>query len=125
MQHLLDKIILKQLQFYGFHGLFPEEKKLGQRFLIDVDLYASLRKAGETDDMYDSIDYGKAYETIKQIVEGDSKNLIEAVASDIAASLFTAFDLLEACQVKVTKPDPPIPGQYEAVAVEIHRKRNQ
>ena len=120
----MDKIILEKLQFYGYHGLFPEEKKLGQRFIIDVELFTSLKEAGKTDDMHYSIDYGKAYAVIQQIVEGESKNLIEAVASNIAASLFHHFAMLEACRVKVTKPDPPIPGQYHAVAVDIYRERH-
>lgn len=119
----LDKIILKQLQFYGYHGLFSEEKKLGQRFIVDVELYTSLEKAGMTDNMHDSIDYGQAYKVVKRIVEGHSKNLIEAVASDIAKDLFNTFPILKACNIRVTKPDPPIPGQYEAVAVDIYRKR--
>lgn len=119
----LDKIYLNQLQFYGFHGLMPEEKRLGQRFLVDVILYTDLRKAGQTDDMLDSIHYGEAYEMVKRIVEGESKNLIEAVAEDIANTLLSGFNLLNACTVKVIKPDPPIPGHYESVAVEVYREK--
>ncbi|WP_077303769.1 dihydroneopterin aldolase [Terribacillus halophilus] len=119
----MDKIHLNQLQFYGYHGLFPEENKLGQRFTVDTVLELDLRKAGESDDMTQSIHYGQAYEIIKAVVEGRAKNLIEAVAEEIAKQLFTAFSLLEACTIKVIKPDPPIAGHYESVAVEIRRER--
>lgn len=111
------------MQFYGFHGLYPEENKLGQRFNVDVVLFLSLKKAGKNDQMEDSIDYGQVYATIKRIVEGEAKNLIESVAETIADQLLSQFNLLKACQVKVTKPNPPIPGHYESVAVEIYREK--
>jgi len=111
------------MRFYGFHGLLPEENKIGQRFNVDVELFLSLQKAGQSDDMNDSIHYGHVYELIKEVVEGDSVNLIETVAERIAAQLFASFSLLSACTVKVFKPDPPIQGHYESVAVEIYREK--
>lgn len=119
----MDKILLNNLQFYGFHGLLPEEKKIGQRFNVDVELFLDLQKAGETDDMNDSIHYGHVYELVEEIVEGKSINLIESVAETIASQLLATFTLLSACTVRVTKPDPPIPGNYQSVAVEIFREK--
>lgn len=119
----MDKIILNNMQFYGYHGLFKEETKLGQRFNVDVDLHISLEEAGRTDDMNASIHYGHVFEKIQTIVEGEPRHLIESVAEDIASELLTGFSKLQACRVKVIKPDPPIPGHYESVAVEIYRER--
>src|SRR5699024_4182255 len=119
----MDKIILKGMQFYGYHGLFSEERKLGQRFHVDVDVYTSLKETGLTDRMEASIHYGDTYEKIRDIVEGIPYNLIEAVAESVAHRLLTDLDTLASCTVKVIKPDPPIPGHYESVAVEIHRER--
>jgi len=119
----MDKILLNNMQFYGFHGLLPEENKLGQRFNVDVTLFTDLQKPGQSDEMHDSIHYGHAYELVQKTVEGEAKNLIETVAESIADELLTSFDLLSACTVKVTKPDPPIPGHYQSVAVEIFRER--
>lgn len=112
------------MQFYGYHGLLPEENKLGQRFNVDLELYLDLKKPGHTDNMYDSIDYGHVYQLVQEFVEGQVKKLIEAVAEGIAEKLLAAFDLLAACKVTVTKPDPPIPGHYTSVAVEIYRERS-
>lgn len=120
----MDKIILKNMQFYGYHGLFPEENKLGQRFQVDLELYSNLKTAGQSDDMNDSIDYGQVYKHVQQIVEGEKKKLIEAVAELIAKDLLKSFPTLKACDVKVIKPDPPIPGHYESVAVQIYRERD-
>ena len=121
----MDKIMLNQMAFFGYHGLLPEENKLGQRFSVDVELFVDLKKAGHTDKMEDSIDYGHAFKVIQSIVEGEAKNLIEAVANDIAETLLDTFPLLQACKVKVIKPDPPIAGHYESVAVEIYREKKQ
>jgi dihydroneopterin aldolase len=120
----MDRILLNNLQFYGYHGLLPEENKLGQRFHVDVELYADLEKAGRTDDMNDSIHYGETYDIIEEVVTGKAKNLIEAVAEAIAEKLLDHFNLLAACKVKVIKPDPPIAGNYQSVAVEIYREKN-
>ena len=120
----MDKIILNQMQFYGYHGLLPEENKLGQRFNVDLELFLDLKKPGQSDDMYDSIHYGHGYELVQEFVGGEVKNLIEAVAEGIAERLLANFDLMQACKVTVTKPDPPIPGHYTSVAVEIYRERS-
>lgn len=119
----MGKILLNNMQFYGYHGLLPEENKLGQRFNVDVTLFMNLKKAGKTDDMTDSVHYGHVYELVKKIVEGEASNLIETVAESIADHLLINFDLLTACTVKVVKPDPPIHGHYHSVAVEIFRER--
>lgn len=119
----MDKILLNNMQFYGFHGLFPEENRLGQRFNVDVALFVDLKKAGKSDNMNDSVHYGEVYEQVKRIVEGSALNLIEAVAERIAEQLLSSFDLLTACTVKVVKPNPPIVGHYESVAVEIYREK--
>lgn len=111
------------MQFYGYHGLFPEENTLGQRFYVDASLHLPLKKAGKSDAMEDSIHYGEVYEKIKDIVEKQRFNLIEAVAEAIADELFASFEPLKACTIHVTKPDPPIPGYYDSVAVEIYRER--
>ncbi|GAE28004.1 dihydroneopterin aldolase [Halalkalibacter wakoensis JCM 9140] len=120
----MDKIYMNQLAFYGYHGVFEEENKLGQRFIVDLVLHIDLNKAGKTDDLQATINYGDAYKRVKEIVEGKPYNLLEAVAETIAAELLSAYDQLQDCTVKVIKPDPPIPGHYQSVAVEITRSRS-
>lgn len=118
-----DRISLKKMQFYGYHGLFDEEKKLGQRFIVNVDVFTSLKQPGFSDDMDDSIDYSDIYQKVGSIVEGPSFNLIEAVAEKISQTLLDYFKKIEACKVEILKPDPPINGHYEAVSVQIYRER--
>ncbi|MFC4403600.1 dihydroneopterin aldolase [Gracilibacillus xinjiangensis] len=121
----MDKIHINQMMFYGYHGLFPEERKLGQRFSVDLTMELDLTKAGKTDQMEYSIDYGAVYTVVKEVVEGEAVNLMETLAEKIAKQLFMNFPLLQACVVKAYKPDPPIPGYYQSVAIEIYREREQ
>ena len=120
----MDKIILKQMEFYGYHGVFPEEKKLGQRFIVDLELTIDLKKAGMTDDIEETVNYGEAFHYTKNVVEGKSYQLIEAVAEKIAHDILEAFSKVIECKVTVIKPDPPIPGHYQHVAIEIIRGRS-
>ena len=120
----MDKIFLNQMSFYGYHGVFPEENKLGQRFYVDLILDLELAKAGKSDKIEDSIDYGYVYQLTKEIVEGEAKNLVEAVAESIADRLLSTFSQLHGCVVKVYKPDPPIAGHYQSVAIEIYRSKS-
>ena len=119
----MDKIFVNKMEFYGYHGVFPEETKLGQRFRVDLTVEANLAKAGLSDDLEDSINYGELYEVCKGIVEGQPYKLVEAVAERIASELLTKFPKIMVCTVKVYKPDPPIAGHYESVAIEIVRGR--
>ncbi|HET7581015.1 MAG TPA: dihydroneopterin aldolase [Bacillales bacterium] len=120
----MDKIFLNRMAFYGYHGVFPEENKLGQRFWVDVILEGDFAEAARTDDVQKTVDYGKVYERVQGIVEGEAKKLVETVTEQIAKEVLQAFSIVEQCTVKVTKPDPPIVGHYDSVAVEMTRSRS-
>ena len=120
---IVDKIYVNEMEFYGYHGVFAEETKLGQRFIVDLMVETDLSKAGKSDDLTQSVHYGELFEICKSIVEGKPYKLLEAVAEKIAATILEQFVLVETCTVKVIKPDPPIPGHYKSVAVEIKRSR--
>jgi 7,8-dihydroneopterin aldolase/epimerase/oxygenase len=120
---LVDKIHVNQMEFYGYHGVFPEETRLGQRFAMDLTVELDLSTAGKSDELEHSINYADLYQVCKEIVEGKPYKLVEAIAEKIACTILDRFSLVEACHVKVIKPDPPIPGHYKSVAVEITRSR--
>jgi 7,8-dihydroneopterin aldolase/epimerase/oxygenase len=121
----MDAIFLNGMEFYGYHGVFEEENRLGQRFYIDVVLYASIREAGETDDLTKTVNYAEAYDHIRAIMEGEPVQLIETLAERVAAKLLAEFVSVQQVRVKVTKPNPPIHGPLAGVAVEILRERAQ
>ncbi|HAA6746256.1 TPA_asm: dihydroneopterin aldolase [Listeria monocytogenes] len=120
----MDKIYLNELVFYGYHGVLKEETKLGQTFRVSLILGLSAKKAGISDSVEDTVSYADVYETVKEIVEGKPFKLIEALAEKIASEVLTGYPLLEEVTVKLIKPNSPIPGHYDSVAVEIERKRS-
>ncbi|CAM8971474.1 unnamed protein product [Rhodiola kirilowii] len=119
-----DKLILRGLKFHGFHGVKPEEKTLGQKFLIDIDAWMDLRQAGETDCLDDTISYTSIYRIAKDVVEGTPQNLLESVAHLIASTTLTEFPKVSAVRVKVMKPHVAVRGPVDYLGVEIYRNRN-
>ncbi|MBN2651946.1 MAG: dihydroneopterin aldolase [Spirochaetales bacterium] len=120
-----DKIILKNLSFYSFHGNLPEEKQLGQKFFIDLEICTNLRTAGGSDNVADTINYALAYENVKSIVENKNFNLIEALAEEIAQSTLHNFETAKGVTVRVRKPQAPVNGIFDYFEVEITRERNE
>jgi 7,8-dihydroneopterin aldolase/epimerase/oxygenase len=119
----MDKILLNDMEFYGYHGALQEENKLGQRFRVNAELLLDLQPAGKSDQLEETVNYAEIYNLCKLIVEGKPNNLIETVAEKIAEGILGQFSKVEKCKVTVVKPDPPIPGHYSSVAVEITRSR--
>jgi len=118
----LDYIHVNEMEFWGYHGVFAEETKLGQRFRVTLSLAVDLQEAGQTDDLENTVNYGEAFTVCRDIVEGEPAKLVETVAERIATGILTKFKgLVKGCKVIVIKPDPPIPGHYRSVAVEITR----
>ena len=118
-----DKILLKGLAFYGHHGVTPHEKALGQRFIVDVTMECDARVAGLSDDLADAVDYVPAYEIVKAVMEGESKDLIESVAKDIAGQILETLNV-SAVRVTIKKPEVAIRGSILSYAgLEIYRRR--
>ncbi|MFY0546309.1 dihydroneopterin aldolase [Brevibacillus sp. H7] len=118
----MDKIYFNRMSFYGYHGVFEAEAQLGQRFFVDLEMSLDLSKAGESDDLNDTVNYADIFTHVQQIVEGERYKLVEALAARIADQLLAAFPIAEV-KVRVTKPNPPINGHYDSVAIEMVRRR--
>ena len=116
----MDKIILQGLKFYGYHGCLAEERAQGQIFFIDLVLYLDLSRAGESDDLKDTVDYSAVFQVVQKIVEGKPWNLIEKVAAVIADTILTQFSV-ETVAVTIHKPQAPIPGTFRDACVTIER----
>ncbi len=120
----MDKIILSGMVFYGFHGMSEAEQELGQRFDVDLVVQQDLSRAGESDMLEDTLSYTHLYRTVKGIVEGPSRKLLENVAETIAAKII-AETCVESVQVTVKKPKVPMKGSVlDYAAVEIVRHRD-
>ncbi len=120
----LDEVFLEGLRFYAYHGVNPEERALGQRFVVDVRLAADLRAAGRADDLAATINYSAVYKRVRAIVEGEPRALIEAVAEAVAADLLAGFPRARSVEVTVRKPEVALKGaMLVAAGVRIRRTR--
>lgn len=121
----MDKIIMKNMVFYGYHGVLEEEKKLGQKFFIDAILFLPLKKAGETDNLNFSVNYGSVYKMIKNIVIDQRFNLLEGLAEFICQEVFSSFPVIEKIVLKVKKPEAPVEGIFDYFGIEIERYKEK
>ncbi|GKU77042.1 dihydroneopterin aldolase [Paenibacillus sp. L3-i20] len=120
----MDHMIVKGMRFYGYHGVFPEENKLGQKFYVDLDLLMDLEQAAKTDDLNATINYAELHALTKGIVEGPPFKLIEALTGHIASRVLEAYTMINEVTVRVTKPNPPFDIHFDGVTIELRRKRD-
>lgn len=118
----MDQITLKGIQCYGYHGCLPEETRNGQPFIIDIILHVSLKKACESDDLHDTIDYSNVYALVKDVTEGAPYQLVERLAGVLADTILRDYPV-EGVTVTVHKPHAPVGGPIADVAVTIERRR--
>lgn len=119
-----DRISLVGLRVLGRHGVFEHEQRDGQEFVVDVEASTDLARAGETDQLADTIDYGALASRVAEIVAGPPHNLIESLAARIADVLI-ADERMFHVEVTVHKPQAPMPVSVADVAVTIVRTRSR
>lgn len=118
----LDRIAVTGIAARGFHGVLAEEKRDGQIFLVDVALGVDTREAAASDDLARTVDYSAVAAKVVELVSTGSFDLIEALARRIADDCL-AFDLVEAVEVTVHKPEAPVGVPFQDVTVTIVRRR--
>ncbi len=122
---MADRIGLEGMRFYGFHGVNPEERTLGQSYVVDLVVELDLTRAGKSDRLEDTVSYTHLYRAVQSVVEGPSRNILEAVAQSIVDRVLHEF-WADAVSVTVKKPRPPVRGSViENATVEIYRRRRQ
>lgn len=117
----MDKIQIKDLELYCNHGVFPEENRLGQKFLISATLFTDVREAGQTDDLTKSIHYGEVSHFIREYMQSRTCKLLETVVEGLARQLLLEVPGLERVRLELKKPWAPIGLPLDTVSVEIER----
>ena len=117
----MDHIRINNLEVYGFHGVFEEETRLGQKFVVSARLDLDLKPAGLSDDLANSVHYGEVCRTIHDFMKEKRYYLIEAAAEDMAKMLLLKFDRLTSVMIEIKKPWAPIGLHLEEVTVQIER----
>lgn len=119
----MDKIIIKDLHIFAYHGVNPEEKENGQNFYLDLVCEADLSVPCQTDRVEDTVSYAKIVKTAIAAFTAAKYDLIERAADAVAAAVLSGYPMLAAVTVTVKKPEAPVKADFETVAVEIRRAR--
>lgn len=109
-------IELKGLSFYAYHGVMPQEKKVGNRFLVDLTFEVDVSKALYSDDLKDTINYAEVYDLVAKEMAIPSK-LLEHIAGRVISSLHQSFPSIHRVKLKITKVNPPFKAQLEGVSL--------
>ena len=114
----MHKIELKGIRCYGRHGCLPEEKTIGQEYVVNVLIMTDFTEAVNSDELQDTIDYCEVYAIVKKHMDR-RKKLIEAVGHMIAQEIRNNWDSILSCSVEVIKPRPPINGEVQEVSISV------
>ena len=117
----MDEIKIRNLEIFANHGVFPEENKLGQKFVVSCTLYLDTRKAGKGDSLEDSVHYGLVAQLIKKEMENHTFALIECVAEHLADIILDFDEKIREVEIEVKKPWAPVGLPLETVSVKIRR----
>ena len=117
----MDKIYIKDLEVYGFHGVNQQEKDMGQRFLISLELFLSLNEAGESDDLKKTVSYAQVCIDVEEQFKKEKYDLIERAAEKLAEFILLSYKLVDRVKVKIKKPWAPIGKPLDYAAIEIER----
>jgi dihydroneopterin aldolase len=116
-------IRLRNAVFYAYHGNHREERQLGGKFYVDVEMETDFTEAALADDLSQTINYQTVYALIEAIVTEHKYRLIESVAKCISDSILEQFPSVIAVLVRVRKPGAPVRGVIDTVEVEVHEHR--
>ena len=116
-----DVIKIAGIEAKGFHGVLEKERKRGQKFLVDVELYLPLKNLN--DQLNNTVNYAQVAQVVNDQITGESRMLIETLAEDIAKQILKKFKKIKKVKVTVHKPNAPIPLNFKDVSVEIERSR--
>lgn len=111
-------ISLENMHFYAFHGVMPQENKVGNDYFISLRMKVSFVDAAQKDDILRTINYADVYEVVKKEMKICSQ-LIENVCYRIGGSIIDNFDLVEEVEVKLQKSNPPMGADIDFASVEM------
>jgi len=115
-----DVLRLRNMRFFAYHGLFPQEGELGQRFEVDLEIHRDFAAAGRSDQVEDTIDYQRVYQLVEEVVTRRRFKLVEALAEHLAQAVGQALAPVR-LTVRVRKPHPPVAAHFDGVEVELQR----
>ncbi|MCH5314633.1 MAG: dihydroneopterin aldolase [Eubacterium sp.] len=119
----MDKILIRDLKIFAYHGVNPEEKSDGQNFVFDVDLYVNIIKACHSDDVEDTVSYAKVIKTITRVFTAEKYDLLEKAAQVVADAVLGEYTDVSRVDITLKKPEAPMKADFGWVGVAISRER--
>jgi dihydroneopterin aldolase len=119
----MGTIKLQNIRTFSFHGCLEEEGKIGSDYRVDLDIKTDLRKSSQTDELKDTVDYVLLNTIVEEEMDIRSK-LLEHVANRIITRIFKEIPAVSRIVLAVSKLNPPIGGDVEAVTIEMEEYRN-
>ena len=117
----MDKVFLKNVEIFANHGVFQEEKTLGQKFILDIELFLDTKEAGLTGDLTKSVHYGELCHRIEEEFTKESYDLIETAAQKAADYILYNYEIVHNVKVTLKKPWAPIGRHLDYAGVQIER----
>ena len=121
----MDHIVMSEMRFHGYVGVFPEEKERGQTFIVSCDMAFDKIPGAVTDRLEDTVDYSAVYDVIKDEVTSSGCDLIEHLAYEIGGKVLSCSDLIKSVEVTVSKPEAPVDGNFKTMLTKITRSRGE
>lgn len=119
----METIRIKGLEIFAYHGVNPEEKENGQKFVLDLALSADLTRAAQSDDLKDTVNYAAVRKTVNAAFTAQKYDLIERAAQVVCDAVLAGFPQVEAVTLELKKPEAPINAVFDYVSVEMTRRR--
>ena len=120
----MDKIFLKNIKIYAYHGCMEEEKKIGSNYLVNLVVHADLSMSCKSDELKDTVDYVALLDIVKNQMKMRS-NLLENVADRVVNKIISKFPAVRKTVVKIAKLNPPINGDTDEVVIRREKKREK
>lgn len=119
----MDKILIRDLKIFAYHGVNPEEKRDGQNFIFDIDVSVNMTKACHSDNVDDTVSYAKVIKTVTRVCTAEKYDLLERVAQAVADTVLEEYPDVFNIKITLKKPEAPMKADFGWVGVEIFRER--
>ena len=121
----MDKILIRTLKIFAYHGVHDCEKENGQNFVFDIDVFVDVSDACKSDNVDDTVSYSAVIYQVQKIFTENKYDLLEKAAQTVADGLFESFDKIQSLRILLKKPEAPIKADFDYVGVEIFREREE
>lgn len=120
----MDKILIKGLKLFAYHGVNPEEKEQGQNFIFDIAISVDISKACFSDNVNDTVSYAKVVKTVRRVFTAEKYDLLERCTQVVADAVFNEYPAVMQIDLTLKKPQAPVSAEFEYMGVQISRSRS-